>query len=369
MNNNQPPYYTQLSEKLLILFLIGVFVYLGHDILVPIYFSILLSILLLPVTNFIERFKVPKAIANLIAVLIALFFISIIIYFLSSQISSFATDLPSIKKHLSEHYIALQNWVKKEFHVSFNQQAAILQHAASEVKNSGGGYIGQTFSSLTETLLTAVLVTIYSFLILYYRHHIKRFLFAVFKQEHADKVQEVLTESKSMVKNYMLGLLIEMAIVAIVLSTIFLFIGIKYAVFLGVFAAILNIIPYVGIFTAAVFTVLVTLTTSLQTSDILWVAVSMALVHITDSNFLMPRIVGSKVKINALITIIGVVIGGSLIGLSGIFLALPSIAILKIIFDRVDELKPWGMLLGDEIAVTKKKNTRRKLKDNESKDS
>ena len=363
----KPPYYTQLSEKLLMLFLIGTAIYLGHDILVPIYFSILLSILLLPVTNFMERRSVPRAIANLVAVLIALFFISIIIYFLSSQISSFVTDIPSIKKHLSEHYIALQNWIKKELHVSFNQQAAIVQHAAAEVKNSGGEYIGQTFSSVTETLITAVLVTIYSFLILYYRHHIKRFLFAVFKQEHSDKVQEVLTESKSMVKNYMLGLLIEMAIVAIVLSAIFLFIGIKYAIFLGVFTAILNIIPYVGIFSAALFTVLVTLTASSQTSDLLWVVVSIALVHITDSNFLMPRVVGSKVKINALITIIGVVVGGTLIGLSGIFLALPTIAILKIIFDRVDDLKPWGMLLGDEIAIPKKKTVRRKPEDNDGK--
>jgi len=107
-------------------------------------------------------------------------------------------------------------------------------------------------------------------------------------------------------------------------------------------AAILNIIPYIGIFTSIGFVALVTLTTSSQISDIFWAIISLEVVHIVDANFLMPRIVGSKVQINALVTIIGVVIGGTLMGLSGIFLALPTIAILKIIFDRVDDLKPWG---------------------------
>jgi predicted PurR-regulated permease PerM len=104
----------------------------------------------------------------------------------------------------------------------------------------------------------------------------------------------------------------------------------------------------VGILTGIAFSCLVTLTTSTHLSDIVWIIIGFEIIHFIDSNFLMTRIVGSKVKINALITIIGVVLGGTLIGLPGIFLALPTIAILKIIFDRVDELKPWGMLMGDE---------------------
>lgn len=355
MADRDIPFYSQLNKKLFTLFLIGTLIYVGHEVLVPIYFSILLAMLLLPLTNFLERLKISRSLADLVSVVFAIAIIAVIIYFFSSQISSFATDLPSIKKHLSEHYITLQNWINDKFHVSFKQQTAIVKNATSEVKSSGGEYIGQTFSSITGILITIVLVTIYTFLILYYRHHIKKFLLSVFKTEHGDKVQEVLTESKRMVKNYMLGLLIEMAIVATANSTIFLLIGIKYAIFLGIFSAILNIIPYVGIFTACLFTVLVTLATSSQMSDIAWVVACMGMVHITDSNFLLPRVVGSKVKINALITIIGVVVGEYLIGIAGIFLALPTLAILKIIFDRVNDLKPWGLLLGDEATTQKKR--------------
>jgi len=71
-------------------------------------------------------------------------------------------------------------------------------------------------------------------------------------------------------------------------------------------------------------------------------------VQFLDNNILMPRIVGSKVKINALATIVGVVVGGELAGIAGMFLSLPIIAVLKVVFDRTDSFKQWGVLFGDE---------------------
>src|SRR5258708_33211796 len=99
------PYYIRLSFQLLLIFLIGMFIYLGKPILIPLYFSVLLSILLLPLTNLLERLKIPRGLANLISVLLALFFFAGVIYFLSAQISNFVKDIQSIKDHLSEHYI------------------------------------------------------------------------------------------------------------------------------------------------------------------------------------------------------------------------------------------------------------------------
>jgi predicted PurR-regulated permease PerM len=360
--NNQLPYYVRLCAKLLTLFLIGWIAYLGKTIIVPIYFSILLAILLLPLANFLERLKIPQGIADMTAVFSAVLIIVILIYFLSTQISSFVTDMPSIKEHMAEHYAALRHWINQKFNVSFTQQTIFIRNTTKQLTNSGGEYIGQTFSSVTETFVLTVMVAIYTFLILFYRHLIRKFLLAVFKEEHQDGVNEVLVETKSMVRNYMMGLLIEMAIIAIANSIILLCLGIKYAIFLGVFIAILNLVPYVGIITGILFAVIVTLTTSSNMNDILWIIVSLGIVHLVDSNILMPRIVGSKVKINALCAITGVLLGGSLMGIAGVFLALPTLAILKIVFDRVDELKPWGILLGDEFHTNKKATTQNKIK-------
>ena len=361
--NDQLPYYVRLCAKLLMLFLIGWIAYLGKTIIVPIYFSVLLAILLLPVANFLERLKIPQGIADMAAVFTAVIVIGVLLYFLSIQISSFVSDMPSIKKHISEHYDALRDWVNHKFNVSFTQQTTFVRNTTKQITSSSGAYVGQTFSSVTETVVLTVMVGIYTFLILFYRHLIKKFLLAVFSEEHSPRVNEVLLETKSMVKNYMLGLLTEMVIIATINSIILLCLGIKYAIFLGVFIAILNLVPYVGIITGILFTVLVTLTTSSNMNDILWIVISLGIVHLVDSNVLMPRIVGSRVKINALCAITGVLFGASLMGIAGVFLALPTLAILKIIFDRVDELKPWGILLGDEFHERKKSKTLHKIKE------
>ena len=216
------------------------------------------------------------------------------------------------------------------------------------VKSSGTEVIGETVFTITHTLFYIIMIAIYSFLILFYRHMIKQFIIEVFNKQNEAQVRNVLLESKGIVQKYMVGLVIEMGIIAILNTTVLLIIGVKYAVFLGILSAVLNIIPYIGILSGIIFTCLITLTTSIHLSDIVWIIVCFEVIHFFDANFLMPRIVGSKVQINALITIVGVVIGGTLLGLPGIFLALPTIAILKIIFDGIDEMKPWGKLMGDE---------------------
>lgn len=332
--------------------LLGIIIIYGKNIIVPLVFSILLSILLLPVTNFLSRkLFFPKTLANLTAVIFALAVIAAIIYFLSHQLARFLNDIPSIKEHLEKHYQTLQHWVADKFNVSASQQELMIQNASENVKTTGTEFLGETFFTITQTVFYVIMIAIYSFLILVYRNMIRKFLFSIFSTVHENKVGDVLTESKGIVQKYMLGLITEMGIIAVLNSAVLLIIGVKYAIFLGVLSAILNIIPYVGIFTGIVFTSLVTLTTSSHLSDIVWIVISFEIIHFLDANILMPKIVGSKVKINALVTILGVVIGGTLLGLAGIFLALPTIAILKVIFDRVDEMKPWGALLGDDTAT------------------
>jgi predicted PurR-regulated permease PerM len=354
-NYKDLPFYIQFTIKLLMLLLLAVFITYGENVVIPFVFSILLSILLLPVTNFFEqKLRLPRSISNLIAVIFALALIASLIYFISNQVASFLQEMPEIKSRLQKHTHTLQVWIQQKFKLSSKEQSEVIS-SATDVSTTGPEFLGQTVFTITQTFFYIILVAIYSFLILFYRHMIKRFIIAIFVKVHADDVQEVLKESKVVVQKYMLGLVTEMGIIAVLNSTVLFLIGIKYALFLGILSAILNIIPYVGIISGIIITCLVTLTTSPYLSDIIWIIVSFEVIHFFDSNFLMPRIVGSKVKINALVTILGVVIGGTLAGLSGIFLALPVIAILKIIFDRIDELKPWGVMMGDDNSVSENK--------------
>ncbi len=356
-NFKKLPFYIQFTIKLAMLLLICVLIVFGHNILVPVVFSILLSILLLPLANFLERkLRFHRTLANFLSVLSAMAVIATLIYFFSVQLTSFLNDIPSIRQHLQLHYLTFQNWLEHTFNLSTSEQNVVISTATSTVKDTGSAVLGETFFTLTQSLIYVIMVAIYSFLILFYRHLIRNFLFQVFNESYKTDVEEVLTGSKVIVQKYMTGLMIEMAIVAILNSVTLMIIGVKYAIFLGVFSAVLNIIPYIGIIMGILITSLVTLTTSTHLSDIVWIIVCFEIIHFIDSNILMPRIVGSKIRINALVTIIGVVIGGTLIGLPGIFLALPTIAIMKIIFDRIPDLRAWGQLMGDDAYTEPRSN-------------
>ncbi len=187
-----------------------------------------------------------------------------------------------------------------------------------------------------------------TFFLLFYRRLIIRFLIAVFAEENSVTVYEIVAQVEYIIRKYILGLLLEMAIVAIVCCLAFLIIGVKYAILLGLITGLFNIIPYIGIFTSLVLSTIITIGTAAATTKVVLVIVTIVAMHLIDSNVLLPVIVGSKVKINALITVIGVIIGEMFWGIPGMFLSIPVIAICKVVFDRIDSLKPWGMLLGDE---------------------
>jgi predicted PurR-regulated permease PerM len=157
--------------------------------------------------------------------------------------------------------------------------------------------------------------------------------------------------------------LTETTIVAVLNTVGLLLVGAPYAVLLGLVGAILNLIPYIGGLLAIILTALLTFTNTGSAEIMTWAIIVYLVVQFIDNNFLVPYIIGSRVKLNALFSIIGVLMGGALCGIGGMFLSIPIIAICKVIFDRIDELKPWGQLLGDDVPTWNPlsgKNFRRK---------
>ncbi len=355
----QLPLYVKISLNLVSITLLAYIVYLGQGILVPLFFSILLATLLLPVTNFLQRkIRLPKVVSILVSIVIALTVIALIIYFLSRQISNFLEDIETIKERLAALAQDLQRWIDDKFNISKQSQNKYLNDTAENMKSSGAGIVGKTFSTITESLSYVIFLPVYTFLILFYKDLIKKFFISVFKNADPEHVGGVLYQARTIGRDYILGLFIDMSIVFALNTIGFLILGIKYPVFLALVAAILNLIPYIGMLIANIFAILITIVTSEDITDAIWVAVVLAVVQFIDNNFLIPMIVGNKVRINALVTIIGVVVGGTLCGVGGMFLAIPAVATLKVIFDNVPELAPWGMLLGDDAKGKEEKESK-----------
>ncbi|MET3978630.1 putative permease [Mucilaginibacter sp. UYP25] len=343
------PFYIKLAAVLFSLFAIGYLVILAKDILSPLIFSCLFSILLLPVAQFFEfKLRLPRSAASMISVLLLLSLIGALIYVIGSQIADLVKDWPEFQAQISRSLWELRGWVQDHFHITRGKQLKVVNSATSKVLSPDTAAVGATILSLSSILLFLIFTFIYSFFFLLYRSLILKFLESVFLKENKATVYEVIEQVQYIIRKYIIGLLIEMGIVAAAVSAAFSLMGIQYAILLGLITGLFNIIPYIGIFTALVISVLVTLGTSPDSTKAIWVIVTLVLTHLIDSNVLLPLVVGSKVRINALITVLGVVVGEMIWGIPGMFLSIPVIAVLKIIFDHVESLQPWGIILGDE---------------------
>jgi predicted PurR-regulated permease PerM len=243
---------------------------------------------------------------------------------------------------------SLSGWIDKRWGFSTERQVQLINEQNDKLFSFASGMLGGAASSVTGTLIFIGLLPIYIFLLLFYKNLLLRFVFLWFPHRTQPKVEDVIRETEVIVKSYLIGLLIQITYITILLGGILLIIGIKHAILIGAIFAVLNLIPYVGALIGNIIGVLLTLSSSQEIWPIFVVLGTIAFVQFLDNNILMPRIVGSKVKINALATIIGVIVAGALAGVAGMFLSLPVIAVLKIIFDRTENLKQWGVLLGDE---------------------
>src|SRR5690606_17861233 len=162
-------------------------------------------------------------------------------------------------------------------------------------------------------------------------------------------------------QSYISGLMIVIVIVSLLNSAGLLLLGVKYAIFFGVFASILTIIPYIGILIGAMLPALFTLATTGQLIDAVLVVLVFMAVQFMEGNFITPYVVGSKVSINPFAAIVALLVGGEIWGAAGMIMALPVIAMLKVIFDAYPPLEPLGFVLAD-IDGVKPKQRRGKIK-------
>jgi len=347
MTVKEYPFYIKATVILVGLYYLTSILNLLGGILVPLAFAILFSILLNPLYNRLLRCKLPRVLAILITVLSAIAFMTFIGYLLSTQLAQFSQSFPILKVRFGQLTDSLEHWISFKFGISIQKQVLFLKSALDSSQAAIGSVIGTLFGTLTLILI----IPIYMFMLLLYKNLILNFVYEVFLEEHSGRVGEVLTQTKSAIQSYIVGLLIEMIMVSTLNSLALLVIGVKYAILLGVLGGVVNILPYIGGFVSILLPVLIATVTKEGYSAQLAVIAAYLLIQFVDSNIIFPRFVSIKVQVNALVSLLGVLLGSAMWGVAGMFLMLPMIAVLKIIFDRIDDLKPWGKLLGDEIPV------------------
>jgi predicted PurR-regulated permease PerM len=342
------PFYLKIAQ--VITGIIGLFyiLYLGQNILLPIIFAMILSILLNPMVNFLVRKKWNRILAISVSIIFMFAIVFGILYFIAAQMSMFTEALPALKAKLTDLIADILDWFSHQFRIPQEQMDVWIEKMKTEGMNEAGVRVGSTLLNISNVLVLVFLVPVYIFLILYYKQLFLMFFSKVFTDDKADTVKQVLSSTKSLIQSYLRGLIIEMIIVAALNSGALLIIGVEYGIVLGVIGAILNLIPYLGGIVAIALPMLMAFVNGTPTSA-LFVLVAYVIIQLIDNNILVPMIVASKVKVNALVSIVVVLIGGAVWGVAGMFLAIPLTAIIKVVCDNIPALVPYGMVIGDDI--------------------
>lgn len=315
-------------------------VILLRDIVIPLAFAMFLSMVLLPVVNKIER-RTGTTFAVAIVVIGGTILFGLMMWLLVSQIISLVNDLPSLQERANKAVTVFKGMMWSRLNIDQGDLNRMIQDFLKSVST----YLGAFLVTTGNTIATLVQIPIYMFLLLIYRDKFQQFFLNLFPNDDEEMVWK--KDIERVTQGYITGLLLVTLIVATLNTTGLLFLGIKHAIFFGLLSGILTIIPYVGIFIGALLPTLM----ALITKDSAWYAVGVVavfmVVQFLEGNFITPRVTGSKVSINALAAIIALLLGGKILGIAGMILAVPAIGILKIFLAYSPRLKPFVILLGD----------------------
>ncbi len=342
------PVTVRRSIELLGLLGIGYIFAKASEVITPFLMAFFLAIMLLPIYRFLKRIRFPEVLAIALSLLTALVLLVFVGWFFWMQIARLLADIPTIQENLNAHFRSISGWINEKTNFTTQQQLEWLRAQSNSMLGNATNYLSGAALTVTGVFVFIGLLPIYAFLILYYKNLLIKFVFTWFSPGKYDTVNKTLLQVETIIKSYLVGLLIQITYITVLLGGLLMILGIKHALLIGLVFAFLNLIPYVGALIGNIIGVLLTITSSQDLTPVITVLASIAVVQFLDNNILMPRIVGSKVRLNALASIIGVIIGGALAGVAGMFLSLPVMAILKITFDHSDSFKHWGLILGDE---------------------
>lgn len=331
--------------------LVIAFLILGKPILLPLVAAILLSFLVLPIVQKLEKWHLPSWLSAIVGVLTVGVAVSALVLFFWWQMLSFADELPSLKASLQDKQNDILTYIKSTFSISHSEQQQWLLEKRNDFFQKGQENAGAFFSATGSFVSSIVLLPMFMFFLLLYRNKFRQFLELV-NPNKENKVVNIFRKIATVSQSYIRGMGIVIVILAVLNSIGFSLLGLKYAVLLGALAAALNIIPYVGVLIGS----LLPIAMALVTKDSIFYAVGAlgvcVVVQFLENNIITPKIVGSSVNINPLASILAMLIGGLIWGLAGLVLALPLAGSIKVLLDNVDGLRPLGFLIGEEKDTT-----------------
>ncbi len=339
-----------LLKKLLLLFLVVSGLYFAKAFLMPVAIGGIIAMLFLPFCKWLEARKVPKSIAVLCSMLLLLLLVASMCLLLGWQIAALLNDVALIKQTVVEKWTEAQLYVFNHLGIAVEKQTQIL----NTEKPSLSSMMGFVFMSLKYIAINFIFVMSYFFLLLYYRGHIRAFIIKLTPSAQQKEMEQIINSTTRVAQQYLLGIAKIIVCLWIMYGIGFGIIGVKNFIFFAILCGLLEIVPFIGNITGTALTVFVAAIHGASLPLLGGIVIVYGSVQFFQGWVLEPLILGPQVKINPLFTVIALILGDLVWGIPGIILAIPITAMIKIICDHVDTLKPYGFLIG-ELVLPKKR--------------
>ncbi len=343
------PLYARLTFIILGFLAFFTILYIGKTVFIPLLFSLIFAIVLNPVVSLLTKTGLNRIVAIILSIFFGLIIVVAISGFLVSQISQFIETWPELAARFVILISNFTSWLSEIFAINPENIENWIAKTGSGFLDSNTALIGSTISTFGGILMAGILIPVYIFLFLYYQLLLLEFIKKLFIESNQIRVGHIITQTQTIIQAYLAGLLIETAIIAVLEVSTLAILGIKYAILLGVIGALLNIIPYIGGIVAVVLPMIIAIATKSSGMYAIYILLIYYAIQLVDNNIIVPRLVASKVRINALVSIIAVIAGNALWGIPGMILSIPLLVVLKLLFDNIESLQPWGFLLGDTV--------------------
>jgi predicted PurR-regulated permease PerM len=320
----------------------------ARTFLYPLALGVLFALLLLPITSRLERWGVPRIIANLVGLVLGGGIIYGVVFFLYRQIGALLQELPNIKEQATTNLRDLMESVAGRVGIKVTPEVeSTLFDSFEGILRGTGDSLGEVLNATGNTVLAIGLMPVYVFMFLYYRDKFARFLMMLVPDSAQELGRTVLVKVSLVTTRYMTGMFAVVLILSVLNSVGFLIIGLQYAILMGVIAAICNIIPYFGTIIGYSIPFAFAFLTGTGFDLAFAVLIQFMIIQFSENNIITPNILGGMLRINPFFIILGVLAGGMVWGLPGMFVIVPMLAMLKVMCDHVPALKPYSFLMSD----------------------
>jgi len=328
-----------------IVFFVVLALFFGKTLFIPLSYGLFTAVILYPVCKSLEKRKISKQVAIFICLLIIALLITVLLLLLTFEIKAFANDLPLLQNKMTASIAQLQQWLLQRFNISISQQAIWMENLGEGFLKNTANLLQQTLAATFNTVFIACIVPVFMALFLYNRNTFIQFVQSLVGDQFKPQVNRILKVTIHIFHRYIRGMIFVYLTVGTLNTIGLLLLGVKHALLFGMLTAIMTIIPYLGIIVSSILPISVAWITTGNIWVPLGVIAVFGIAQYLEANVIFPFIVGVQLNVNTWATLVAIITGGIIWGVSGMILFMPFVAMLKITSDYIKEWKPLNILL------------------------